>query len=184
MTNYVSLLSEDYRRQLAKSRRLNKIRTVAACFAALMLLTFAASLWLRIMGGRRVAALQEQNRQIERQIADLKPFEALRQQLTGFETKVKSVRALDSGWIEAMAGIAQALPEGVWIERLGTGEPDKDGRRVVAMECAGNRYEDIARTIEALEGTVADEALCTTSTATGGGVRFALTLTLPAPLNS
>jgi hypothetical protein len=178
MSNYVSLLSAEYRREMEKARRLRGLRRVAAAAAAVALLLAAASVGLRMAGEKEISDLRARNAQVENQITGMLVYETLQQELEGLKGKIVSVRGLDAGWIATIADIADALPEGVWIERLGTAKPDEDGSYLLVMECAGNRLADISQTMQALEEHVAQSTHCTTSSELGGTVRFSLTVTL------
>jgi hypothetical protein len=188
MSNYVSLLSAEYRRELKKYSKLQSIRNTVAVAAAVLLAAAAVSVGLNIAVNSSVVSVQAQNRDTQSQINKMASFEQLNQQKIELEEKIISVRSLDPGLISTVGKVGYAIPEGIWLVKLGFGDQAKKAAQVEAqarlmeVACVGNLFDDIARTIVALDKLDEIESVrCTSSSQVEGTVRFTLTVNLVSP---
>lgn len=177
----VSLLPAAYVQKRNRQKKLHQVRTGMVCGLAVLAAVLAAAAGVYFVQAGRVRAVQEQKQHALQQIATLNEYEAIARAIQELGQQVEAVEKADPQWLTYLLSTARALPDGVWLESYqGSYLPVQDAAPVVTctLRCAGATYGDIARTMEALEATVAQAVVCTASNTGDGGVTFELSLTL------
>lgn len=183
MRNAVSLLPVEYLNKRKRDHNLVRARSVLIAVIFLLLAGLAAIAALILSMVLSLSSVQDQNLKAQMQIQQLAKYEKLATETQQLQDKVDSVSATDPRWLEQLLRVANVLPRGVWLENFNSVVPERNDKMEPTsinceLLCGAGSLEDIARTIAALEESVAIRAVCTNTTTTEEGVRFLLTVTM------
>lgn len=184
MKNYVSLLPAEYRREIARERTLGRLRLGLSAICVILLAAAVATGVMRMARLSRLEQLSRENAQAAARIQELSVYQDIKTELDETADKIIRARALEPGWITAVAQITQAMPVEVGLESLASSSAgdQKAPSYALRLDCVASQYESIALTIVALEDSgVVKSARCDSSSEKDGDVSFTLTVELVPP---
>lgn len=142
MMRRIELLPESY---LARQRERRTVGTVlvAGVLVFLLLVAYWVLLGMQIGDEReRLAEVQQQNAQLESQIAELQRFADLEQELRTKEAALQSAMAGDVDWPAVMTELAMVVPGEVWLTEMTGSAGQTEGATPVGTETATVRINE------------------------------------------
>ena len=183
MRNTVSLLPPEYLSGLKKGHQVKSANRVLFIIGAILLGALALVGGLLLLQSYLIGGVKQRNSEVQMQIQELAVYEQFANEMRDLGAKVDQAKSTDVDWIARMTSVVENLPQGVWMQSFTGTTVTRDPQGVpIGVSCsvvlAGNSINDVARTINALESTIATSAVCITTNENTNNVLFAMNVML------
>jgi Tfp pilus assembly protein PilN len=130
----MDLLPVTYVERRRQRRDLFTVVVIGFVLAALLFMWMAYLLTQISTAESDLQAVQDRNRQLEEQIAELQHFADLDAEVNSKRTALQTVMAGDIDWPAVMTEIAMVIPGDAWLESLTTSAGQTEGSAPVGTE--------------------------------------------------
>ena len=173
MNNRVQLLPSEYKKRIEEKRQMNKILKAMSFVALIALVSLVLTTGVNLFNKARISSLENDKLALQSQIEVYKKYEDMDKEAQALQVKIDSAKANGGRYINMVGEISDLIPGGIWIENTTMTGPD------VTLACAGNSYEDVAKTVEKLSASpYLGNVYCQGSTENNGVVKFTISATI------
>ncbi len=136
MMRRIELLPESYLRTQRERRSILLILSVGLLILLLLVVWFVKLGFDVNDANEELAAVEQRNTDLQRQIAELQPFADLQAEVEAKKSALVAVMAGDIDWPVLMTEVAMAVPGEVWLRRMSASAGQAEGGTPVGTETA------------------------------------------------